>query len=290
MKVLVLGGTGYIGRAVVARLRAYGHTAVVVTRPGTTAAVPDGVATRTADLAAPGTLSSLVTPDIDAVIHAATPTGDWDTDLAGVRALLAPLAGSSRAFVYTSGVWVLGTIPAADETAPTRPIDIVSRRPEIERLVLTADLRGVVVRPGIVHGHGAGIPGMLVGWAREAGVGRYVADRETAEVRWPMVYVADLADLFVRAAERAAAGSIMHGVAEPGVPARELAEAADLAAGGAGKAEVWPTADAAAVLGAPFADALGLDQVVRAPAAAALGWRPAGPHAVDDLATGSYRS
>ncbi len=42
------------------------------------------------------------------------------------------------------------------------------------------------------------------------------------------------------------------------------------------------------MLSEPFAEALVLDQRVRAPKAEALGWKPAGPSAVADLREGSY--
>jgi hypothetical protein len=53
-------------------------------------------------------------------------------------------------------------------------------------------------------------------------------------------------------------------------------------------AAAWPYDEAASVLSEPFAEALVLDQRVRAPKAEALGWKPAGPSAVADLREGSY--
>src|SRR5439155_24169038 len=110
---------------------------------------------------------------------------------------------------------------------------IVDGRDEVERTVLDAaaeDVRGVVIRPGIVHGAGGGIPGMMIGWAAEHGAGRYVG---AAGTRWPMVHRDDLAELFVAAVDKARPGTILHGVTEPAVPVEDLARAADLAAGGA---------------------------------------------------------
>jgi hypothetical protein len=49
----------------------------------------------------------------------------------------------------------------------------------------------------------------------------------------------------------------------------------------------WPE-DQAAELGAPFAEALALDQQITAARSLALSWTPTGPTAADDLATGSY--
>ncbi len=283
MKVLVIGGTGYLGSAVVRRLRGAGHSPVVLVRDAL--AAPGAVESRVGDLRDPGSLRLAVTDDIDAVVHAATPTGDWDADRTALETLTSVLG--ERTLVYLSGVWVLGAAPeGVDESAPTHPIEIVSGRDTLEEVVRTAaPVRGIVVRPGIVHGAGGGIPAMMVGWARDAGTGRHVGD---PTVRWPMVHVDDLADLVVLALERAEAGVVLHGVAEAAVPVKELAVAADVAAGGSGRAETWPEADAAASLGAPFAAALALDQEVTSPASRDLGWRPSRPDAVTDLREGSY--
>jgi nucleoside-diphosphate-sugar epimerase len=268
MKVLVIGGTGYIGSAVVRRLSEAGHEPVVLVRdPDRRPAAPS----RTGDLTDPVSLRTAVTPEIDAVVHAATPTGSWEADLAALAALTDALTG--RTLVYLSGIWVLGrTAEPVDESAPANPIPIVSGRPLLERHVLDAtEVRGVVVRPGIVHGAGGGIPGMMVDWARSAGTGRYVGD---PTVRWPMVHVDDLADLVVLALDRAPAGSVLHAVSESAVAVKEIAVEADLAAGGSGRAEAWPVDDAASELGEPFAEALALDQEVVAPVARGLGWTP----------------
>ncbi|WP_371648331.1 MULTISPECIES: NAD-dependent epimerase/dehydratase family protein [unclassified Streptomyces] len=289
MKVLVLGSTGYIGSAVVRRLAAEGHQVVHfmkdASRPPTEATMVVG------DLTDPASLRAAVTDDIDAVVNLATPTGDEAVDTAAVDALTERLRGSGRAFVYTSGVWVLGATgdAAVDEDAPTNAIAIVGYRPRIEQRVLATggeDVRAVVVRPGIVYGRGGGIPGLMTGWAREHGTGRYVG---SAATRWPMVHVDDLADLFVLAVTKASSGSVLHGVAHEAVPVAALAAAADVAAGGTGRAEPWPLEEAAEAVGGPFAEALGLNQVVSGQRAVTeLGWRPSRPSVLTELA-GGYR-
>ncbi|MEV6549832.1 NAD-dependent epimerase/dehydratase family protein [Streptomyces sp. NPDC051597] len=285
MKVLVLGSTGYIGSAVVRRLATEGHQVVHfakdASRPPADAPVVVG------DLSDPASLRAAVTDDIEAVINLATPTGDEAVDAAAVDALTERLRGSGRPFVYTSGVWVLGATGDApvNEDAPTNAIAIVGYRPRIEQRVLAAggdDVRAVVVRPGIVYGRGGGIPGLMTGWAREHGTGRYVGPAAT---RWPMVHVDDLADLFVLAVTKAASGSVLHGVAHEAVPVAALAAAADAAAGGTGRAEPWPLEQAAEAVGAPFAEALGLNQVVSGQRAVTeLGWQPSRPYVLTELA------
>ena len=270
MHVVVLGGTGYVGAAISHALVEAGHQVTVANRSGSA----PGYASRAADLARPETLAGLA-DGADAVIHAATPGGDWAAELAAVEALLAQRPGR---FVYTSGVWVFGPTADADEATPTFPLPVSAGRPAVEQAVRAAG--GVVVRPGIVHGHGGGIPAMLVEWARTDGTGRYVGSADTT---WPMVHVDDLGDLYLRALE-APAGAVLHGVAEPAVPVAEIAAAASRAAGGPSTATSWPLDAAAAELGEGFAQALATSQRVRSTRSAELGWRPAAPGILADLA------
>lgn len=287
MHVLVLGATGYIGSVVVEHLVAAGHRVTGVSR---SAGSPQpGVTAVAADLRDAASVAALVTADVDGVIHAAAPLGDADRALAD--ALVTALAGSGRPLVWTSGTWVLGSAgrQPADEASATAPIMLVASRVEVESRVLAGserDARPVVVRPGIVHGRGGGIPAMLVGWAEDHGYGRWVGG--IVSPRWPLVDVDDLADLYVLALERAASGTILHGVAETGTPVEMLALAATEAAGVERSAVAWPEDEAAGTLGDGFAEALALDQVVTAERARMLGWSPTRPDAATDLAAGTY--
>ncbi|MEV0199312.1 NAD-dependent epimerase/dehydratase family protein [Nonomuraea sp. NPDC050691] len=288
MKILVVGATGYIGAVVADRLAEAGHEVVELSRSGDGS--QRGRVRRAGDLTDPSSLSAAVTADIDAVVNLATPTGDAEADAAAVAALTEPLRGTGRAFVYTSGVWVLGATgpePAGEDT-PTNPIPIVGYRPAIERQVIDAaaqGVRSVVIRPGIVHGRGGGIPALLVDLARKHGAPRYVGEDA---VRWPMVHVDDLADLFVVALERAPAGTLWHGVTEPAVSVPDLAAAAGDAAGVPGRPQAWPLDEAREALGEAFADALALDQSVSGDAARReLGWQPRHEDAVAELRAGS---
>ncbi|MFE2178654.1 NAD-dependent epimerase/dehydratase family protein [Kitasatospora sp. NPDC058115] len=292
MKILLTGATGYIGSAVAEHLAAAGHQVVALTRNPEPQPDRGWHAQVVGDTADPASLAGAVTPDIEGVIHLAPPSGDVDVDTAVIGALTAPLRGTGRPFVYTSGVWVLGATGEAqevDEEAPTDPIDIVGYRPRIEQRVLAEaaeGVRAVVVRPGIVYGRGGGIPAVLVDRARRQGAPEYYGEEG---VRWPTVHVDDLADLFVTAVERAEAGTLWHGVGESAVPVRELARAAGRAAGVPGAPELVPLEQAGEVFGPLFAGALALDQSVSGAAArAALGWKPQRQGAVAELVSGSY--
>jgi len=85
-------------------------------------------------------------------------------------------------------------------------------------------VRSVSLRfPATVHGAGDhGFVPTLVGVARERGVSGYVGDGTN---RWPAVHRLDAARLVRSALERSPAGSVVHAVAEEGVPALAIAAA-----------------------------------------------------------------
>jgi nucleoside-diphosphate-sugar epimerase len=134
--------------------------------------------------------------------------------------------------------------------------------------------------------HGAGDHGFmatLVGIARSTGVSATIGDGSN---RWPAVQRFDAARLFRLAVESAPAGSVLHAVAEQGVPVRDIAgviaRKLDLP-----RVEISP-ADAPAHF-TWLAGFLGLD----APASSArtrelLGWEPTHPGLIDELEAGSY--
>ncbi|MFE9580990.1 NAD-dependent epimerase/dehydratase family protein [Nocardia sp. NPDC006044] len=289
MRVLLIGAGGYVGSAVAEHFSSLGDDIVALERPGVGTGASE-YETRTGDLSDPASLTAAVTPDIDAVVNLATPSGDAAIDAAAVVALTDPLRGTGKPFVYTSGVWVLGATDGADETSPTNPIPIVGYRPEIERQVLAladAGVRAAVVRPGIVHGRGGGIPALLVDLARKQEAPVVVANES---VVWPMVHIDDLADLFTKVVHAAPAGSIWHGISQSAVPVAELATAAAEAAGVSGNIKVWPLDEARAELGTPFADALALSQTISGQAGIEqLNWKPEGADVISDLTNGSYR-
>src|SRR5262249_46862413 len=93
---------------------------------------------------------------------------------------------------------------------------------------LTRSLASQHVRPSVVRlsppVHGAGDHGFmapLVGIARAKGVSGYIGDGSN---RWPAVHRLDAAHLFRLALEQAPAGSVLHAVADEGVPIRAIAE------------------------------------------------------------------
>jgi nucleoside-diphosphate-sugar epimerase len=293
MEVYLTGATGYIGTSVAEALQKSGHKVTGLARTPEKAKQIEarGVRACFGDLLKPETVASPARA-AEGVIHTAN-TNDANSaqaDTAAVRAILKSLEGSGKPFVYTSGVWVLGSTGSkvADERTPLNPTPLVAHRAAIEQEVLGYKDRGVraiVIRPALVYGRGGSIPKMIAQSARETGAARFVGDGEN---RWPFVDVDDLAQLFVLALEKAPPGSLYHAAHGPSYRVREVAEAASIGAGAKGKIHATPLEEARKTMYA-FADALVLDQQVSGEKAKKeLGWSPRAGSVLDDLRTGSY--
>ncbi|WP_375743568.1 NAD-dependent epimerase [Corallococcus interemptor] len=208
-------------------------------------------------------------------------------DTPAVAAVLGALQGTNKTFLYTSGVWVHGpTQGVAAEDAPLNATPLVAWRPAVEQRALgTPGVRGIVIRPGVVYGQGTGIPAMLTGSVKDRGAVTYVG---TGENHWAVVFLDDLADLYVRAVEKAPAGTVLLATQGPGVKVKDAAQAASEGAGVAGRTAAWPLEEARKQFG-PFADALALEQRFTSKRAEQLlGWAPRGPSLLEELRTGSY--
>ena len=206
--------------------------------------------------------------------------------------MLDATVGAGKPFIYTSGIWVLGETGGrvADESWPVNPVALVAWRLAVEQMVLEAarqNVRSIVIRPAVVYGRGGGIPAELVQSARTAGAVRFVGNGENY---WPVIDVDDLADLYVRALERAPAGSVLFAADGSAHRVKEIAEAAGIGAGAGGRTESWPLEEARKTLGS-YADALALDQQVSSnKARTLLGWKPRASGILEDLRLGSYLS
>lgn len=282
MKVLVTGGTGYIGNAVVAALCRAGHNVAAVVRARSKATLVERFGARAVDgdITRPETLAPVIRAS-DAVIHtaaeASSDTGHVDRRL--VENLLEAVAQSDglRRFIYTSGVWVLGDTREkfVDESASTKnPAAIVAWRPAVEDLIDNGMARGItawIIRPGIVYGGSGGITGMMFTSAEKEGAVRLIGDGHN---HWAVVHRDDLADLYVRVVEQAPAGHVFNATDSSRLTVRSIAEALSRAAGCHGKVLSTPLAEAHKSMGA-FADALALDQHVSGVLAERLlGWEP----------------
>jgi nucleoside-diphosphate-sugar epimerase len=277
MKVLITGGSGYLGRAIVRALQAQGHQVVALVRS-------DDAARRVESIGAVPVRGGLTdaellgrtAEDADAAIHLAHDYGP-DTaavDLAAATAIQDGLG--ARPYVHTGGVWVYGnTDRMVDETAPQSPPPVTAWRADNEKQVLARATEGghpVLVMPGVVYGHGGGLVEQFLGKPARAGSAHYIGSGEN---RWAMVHVDDIAQLYV-ASLSAPAGSIYAGVDDTQSPTmRQVAEAVSIAAGQPGTASSITMGQARHEFG-PLADAFALDQrLSSARAHRELNWAPA---------------
>lgn len=233
MRVFVTGATGFIGSAVVRELLAAGHQVLGLARSDASAA---SLATIGAEVHR-GTLDDLenlhrVASASDGVIHTAFITDEFtdsarsaEVDRRAIETLGAALAGSDRPLVVTSGIALLPPDRLGTEEDAPSPSSVAAFRAASEDAALALASRGVrssVLRlPPTVHGAGDhGFIPALIAIARAQGVSAYPGDGAN---RWSAVHRLDAAHLFRLALEGAQAGSRLHGVAEEGVPVREIA-------------------------------------------------------------------
>ncbi|WP_336708407.1 NAD-dependent epimerase/dehydratase family protein [Oerskovia sp. USHLN155] len=295
MKVLLTGGTGYIGSAVLTALTAHGHEVTALVRSEGSARTVEaaGATPVVADITDTAAVGALLV-DVDAAVHAAAASDGTSLaiDTSVVDAVLATFDGTTRPFVHTGGIWVYGDGDAIVEDSPLDPPAIVAWRVPIEERLLAAAAQGGVVAsvvvPGVVYGHGAGIPPLLAGAPRTGPDGAALTLVGSGTQHWATVHVDDLAELYVLALEQGLTGRLL-GTGDDGATVADLTRAASRAAGLGGA--VGPESDDASRerLGTPFADALLLDQrAATTTRSRAAGWAPTRPSLTQELETGSY--
>jgi nucleoside-diphosphate-sugar epimerase/ketosteroid isomerase-like protein len=244
MRVLVTGGTGHTGSAIVPELIASGHEVTGLARSDAAAAALTalGATVRRGDLADLAGLTEAAA-DADGVIHLAhrqvlLPIGGMSAvaaaELPIMHAYGDALARTGKPLVVAGSIGSPGNLgrpaveddpalPSGDEHAGT-----LRARNVVERAVIDLAGRGVrssVVRiANIVHDttDRAGFLPALIALAKEKGVAGYPADGSNL---WNAVHGRDLASLFRLALEKGPAGSYWHAVEDGGIPFREIAEA-----------------------------------------------------------------
>jgi nucleoside-diphosphate-sugar epimerase len=296
MRVFVTGASGFIGSAVVPELIGAGHQVVGLARSDASAAA---LAAAGAEVHR-GTLDDLDSLHAgaaasDGVIHLAF-IHDFSqyeaaarTDRRAIETLGAALEGSGGPLVITSGTLGLAAAGVLGTEQDTPDLNSpAAHRIAGAQAALSFATRGVrssVLRlPPSVHGEGDhGFVPTLIDIARDKGVSGYIGDGSN---RWPAVHRLDAARLFRLALETAPAGTVLHGVADEGVPVHDIAEVI----GRHLNLPVVPIPHEEAVDHFGWlAGFLGAD----VPASSALtreriGWQPTHPGLIDDLDQGHY--
>jgi farnesol dehydrogenase len=209
MKVLVTGGTGYLGSAIVRALEKRGHEPVVFARHATTSGLPgtamDGDVrdTRALTAAAAG---------VDAVCHTAALVSIWRRDasefdainVGGLQSALAAVrAHHIRRLVYTSSFLAL---PPSDSPRPLTANDyqrtkVIAR--DVARRAAAEGVPIVTLYPGVIYGPGPATEGNLVGRLMSDRLRGTLPGMIGGDRTWSFSYVDDVADAHVSAIERA---------------------------------------------------------------------------------------
>jgi nucleoside-diphosphate-sugar epimerase len=220
MRVMMFGGSGFVGSHVASELQAAGHQVSALARNAASAEKlgAAGIGVVPGDLEDeldwPGLFA-----DFDAVIYAAQLL--LEPENAAVGAMLSALEGTGKTFIFTSGTgvvaqrtdgfWSEDSFAEDDPFVPYKPL---ARRTETEAMVRAAAIRGVrslVIRPPSIWGNGGShMLQYFFDSIERTGAVCYLGPGLNL---YSNVHVEDLARLFRLALEKGEAGALYHAVA-----------------------------------------------------------------------------
>ena len=225
MKILVMGGTRFVGRPLVARLQAQGHALTLFTRGKNS--VPTGVEHLCGDRSSDEGLSALQGRSFDVIVDS---SGRKQEDSSRVVAIT---GAPSHRFVYVSsaGVYADSEHWPLDESSPTDPESRHAGKADTEAWLRKEGIQFTSFRPTYIYGPGNYNP-----------VERWFFDRIVHNRAIPLPgdgstitqlgHVEDLAEAMARCIEvDAAANRIYNCSGKQGISFRGLIHAAAVACG-----------------------------------------------------------
>lgn len=230
MRVLLLGGTGSIGSAILEDLLSHGHEVTALARSDKAATVlaKNGAVPLAGDLTQPEKWAPVIS-GFDAAIHAAAA---FDTDMGTIdknvlKAIVENTAGRKTPLhvIYTGGCWLYGETgeEIVDETAPFSPLQSFAWMVENWQWLREADgIAPVLIHPAMVYDQDGGV---LSRYIEAASNGQPIEIWGTPDATWPLVHRTDLATAYRLALETAPSGQSYCVAAETGVSTRSLADA-----------------------------------------------------------------
>jgi farnesol dehydrogenase len=225
VKVLLTGGTGFLGKNVARGLAAAGHELRVLARPGSRLeGLPDAVEIARGDVT-DGDSMMRAAEGCQAVMHMAALVKMWVPDrdvfdavnVGGLRHALAAASAAGARLVYTSSFIAVG--PAGPQPADESQIHPgAGFRNDYERTKAQADVIAreaaagggdvVILYPGVVYGPGDRTDGnLVVQMVADHMAGRFPGIVGPGDRLWSYAFVDDVAAGHVAALERAAPGS-----------------------------------------------------------------------------------
>ena len=289
MKVFVTGATGWVGSTVVKELVDAGHHVTGLARSGEKAAALAAAGA----VVLGGTLDDLdvlrsASSAADAVIHTAFNhdfsnfVASAEQDRLAIETIGSVLLGSDRPLLVTGGVALIapGRILTEADVPPAN-LPFPRRSEAAARALAEQGVRATTIRLApSVHGLGDhGFIPFLIRLAREKGVAAYVGEGLN---RWPGVHRLDAGRLYRLVLEQGATEPAYHGVADEGVPLKEIA-------GVIGRQLGLPVEPRTPEHFGWFAGFAATDMAASsAHTRSVLGWEPTGPDLLTDIDQPGY--
>ncbi len=279
LRVLVTGGTGSIGGALIRVLKRRGHHVTCLARSDASESQlqDSGFETIRGDITDPCRWIDAV-PEYDAVVPVAI---TWCDEMADIDARLTRLLidalttpTAEKTLIYTSGCWVYGATgnTVATESSPHSLCSEFAWGSSLSQSVLDdTGISGMVILPAMVYERDGGVLEPMISDALQRKRIRLVGSDYT---RWPMVHRFDLAVLYALMLERGQRGAAYNAAATDGVRVGEIAKVLTARFHLQQHAEVVSVEEAIETMGS-WASGYSIDQQMSGrKAMEELGWNP----------------